>query len=219
MSEQQGNNNEKKVIAFPDFCESTAERMTRGTLTKEQLQQASEIFAKLFDNFMLEHKAHVSLFEGKRLAGIWDTTILGGQLIVDGQLYSLCLEDKNREDIRQLESKLRKFRDSEIMVQRLVLETLDVTGRSQQNRSYRLGLDNVIRRYDIDNSRTEHIVTDENDPVAATEALMLFGEMVNNNSIQNYRLEEDTGLNNQPVLPEELNSLTEFLDKGVFTAS
>ena len=219
MSEQQGNNNEKKVIAFPDFCESTAGRMTRGTLTREQLQQASEIFAKLFDNLMLEHKAHVSLFEGKRLAGIWDTAILGGQLIVDGQLYSLCLEDKNREDIRQLESKLRKFRDSEIMVQRLVLETLDVTGRSQQNRSYRLGLDSVIRRYDIDNSRTERIVTDESDPVAATEALMLFGEMVNNNSIQNYRLEEDMGLNNQPVLPEELNSLTEFLDKGVFTAS
>ena len=219
MSEQQGNTNEESVIALPDFCEFPAERLARGALTEEQLQQASEIFVNILDGLLLEHMEHVHHFEGNHLFGVRYSAKLSGQLTIDGQRYSLFLKDSDPESIRKSKS-APELRDSERIIRSLTLKTIDETGRSPQSGSYRLSLDGVIRRYDVDNSKIISRATADtgyrgisSSIIAEAKAIV---DNIRNGAIPNNRLEEDMGLNNQPVSPKELNGLAEFLNKSVF---
>ena len=244
VSEWQDNTNEKQVSTLPSFCESETERITRGPLAEKRLQQASVVFTEIFDNFMLEHMEYVYLCANKRLNDARDSANLIGQLLVDGQRYCLSLGDRNRRDIRQPGSESTKRRDSEGIARDLDLQTMNDNVKGQQYWSYRLGLDGVIRRYDIfkDKNYPGHIDLEyEKKFLIATAKVstedLLYIEMecksnphlavikarvmdqIINIDTPNKRLEEDMGLNNQPVSPEELHGLAEFLNRGVFTAS
>jgi hypothetical protein len=140
---------------------------------------------------------------------------------VDDQQYTLSLEDISPRGPRSVHNEV-SFRDSETHARVIDLQRIE-KGCGREYWSYRLGSDGVVRRWDGGDMFAKGQKERE---LGIEEPLMLdqhptreemIGALVverNNlieNVIPNGRLEEDMGFNNQPVSPEELEGLRDFL--------
>lgn len=203
---------------YPSFYEPTE---GRPPVVSEQLTQTSQTFNGLFDDLMLQGMDQVKQFESIKGR---PTANLLRHIEVDGQTYSLALEDKSQRG-PDSETHGISFRDSERTTRQISLQRKDgVYGREYW--SYRLGADGTVRRWDggdvIAKKRKERELGIEGPKMlSGDETLEEMGRVVLANiqslaadAIPNGRLEEDMGLNNQPVTPDEIRGLQDFLAKA-----
>lgn len=193
---------------YPSFYESTE---GRPQLNDEQIAESSKSFNDLFDNLMLKHMDKV-----KRIEYFKDRpeAKLFMQITVDGQIYSLSLEDKtlgqHNNDIN--------WRDEELSSRCLNLQRIDGQyGREYW--SYRLGADGIVRRWDGGDMKEKglgldrDLSSDKSIDELVKETEKRIADI--NNEIANARLEVDMGINNQPVSPDEIRGLIDFISVGI----
>lgn len=203
---------------YPDFYQPTE---AHKPLEVEQFETSRRTFDDLFDDVMLRNMEDVNQYE--IISGASTATLLK-HIEVDGQKYTLSLEDRAMSAERDLDSS-GSWRDSEKITRQIDLQRIDgVYGREYW--SYRLGADGIVRRWDggdmwgkrkkerklgIEESRFSN--SNETPEEIAALALANMQDLIED-GIPNARLEEDMGLNNQPVSPEELEGLRSFLDNA-----
>lgn len=204
---------------YPSFHEPTE---GRPPVVSEQLVQTTQAFNGLFDALMLQGMDQVEQFES--IEGSPTANLLR-RIEVDGQTYSLALEDKGPKDPNN-DSHGITFRDSEVTTRLICLRRMDeVYGREYW--SYRLGADGIVRRWDGGNPASKKCKDRElgierlkmrsgDETFEEVERVVLSNIMQSliADAIPNGRLEEDMGLNNQPVTPDEIRGLRDFLAKA-----
>jgi hypothetical protein len=181
-------------------------------LSKEQLVETSQAFSELFEDLMLEGMVDVKRFEtikGRPTADLFR------RIDVDGQEYTLSLEDSSTNDPKSNDSGI-SFRDSEIITRSISLQRID-DRYGREYWSYRLGADGIVRRWDKGDVIAKKR---ENKDLDAEETGDIYADAARNllrltkYTIPNSRLEEDMGLNNQPVIPDEIQGLQVFLARA-----
>jgi len=180
--------NGKEFSRYPQFYQAN----TFTELSQEQLNESSLAFNDLISDLLLENMADVKQFNA-----IQDSTNanLLKKIVVDGIEYTVAIKDyikSNSED----NSLGIKFRNSEIINREISVQRID-DGYGREFWSYRLGPDGVVRRWDGGN------ITDKLKREKELDSVI--------KSIPNSRLEEDMGQNNQPVSPDEIKGLREFI--------
>jgi len=207
-----------EVNHYPNFYEPTE---GRPPVEAEQIIEAAKKFNELFDDLMLQGMAEVRVFDSIKGR---PTANLLKQILVDGQTYTLSLEDKGLSD-SDSETHGISFRDSERITRDISLQRTD-KGYGREYWSYRLGDDGTVRRWDVGDvtakRRKERKLGIERPELLSSDVsldkivkLAHSGiESLINDSIPNSRLEEDFGINNQPVTPDEIRGLQEFLAKA-----
>ncbi len=173
--------------------------------TPEDAPEVAKRFNSLFDDLMLAHMSDVKQFEnipGRPTASL----IL--DLHISGERYTVGLREAGRSA-----TEASDFRPSELYTRAISLQRID-EGKGREHWSYRLGSDGVIRRFDIaDSSQKVHTIDsvprDASDrKVEATQSAI---DEVINTTIPNNRLEEDMGINNQPVSNDDIDGLIGFI--------
>lgn len=202
---------------YPDFYRPVEEHQV---LDAEELAKASKSFNTLFDDLMLQGMDKVQQFEfikGRPTAN------LSRRIDVDGQTFSLSLEEvslgKPNNDTFGI-----SFRDSERHTRLINLQRIDESyGREYW--SYRLGADGIVRRWDGGDVTDKKIKERElgiEQPKMLGEGstpqdlgkAALTGIKNITEGLPNARLEEDMGLNNQPVSPDEIDGLKAFISRA-----
>ena len=202
---------------YPDFYRPVEERQD---LDAEALAKASESFRELFNDLMLQDMDEVRQFESTPGR---PTARLSKHIVVDGQTFSLNLVDKHTdENSDDIDS---RFRSSEKISQEISMQRID-KGYGREHWSYRLGADGVVRRYDLGDitgkkkerelgieqpkmlGLGEDLTRKEVQDMALSGIARIVEELPNN------RLEEDMGLNNQPVSSDEIDGLKGFISKA-----
>lgn len=203
---------------YPNFYEPTEGRPPVDT---ERLAETAQTFNGLFDDLMLQGMGEVKQFESIKGQ---PTANLLRRIEVDGQTYTLSLEDRSPRD-PDSETHGISFRDSETITRQINLQRID-EGYGREYWSYRLGADGTVRRWDGGDAtakrRKERELGIEGPKMlSGDETLEEMGRVVLANiqrlttdSIPNGRLEEDMGLNNQPVTPDEVRGLQDFLARA-----
>ncbi len=152
------------------------------------------------------------------------TAMLSKRIVVDGQAFSLNLVDNHADEISDdIDS---RFRSSEKISREISMQRFD-KGYGREHWSYRLGADGVVRRYDLGDITGKNIKERE---LGIEQPKMLgLGEDLTREEVQdmalsgiariveelpNNRLEEDMGLNNQPVSSDEIDGLKGFISKA-----
>jgi hypothetical protein len=194
---------------YPEF-HKPAEGQT--PLSTEQLIETSQAFSELFDDLMLQNMVDVERFESAKGHPIAD---LFKRIDVNGQEYTLSLEDSSTNDPKSNDSGI-SFRDSEIITRSISLQRIDdMHGREFW--SYRLGADGIVRRWDkgdfiAKKRENQYLGAEETGDIEldVTRSFLHLAKF----AIPNSRLEEDMGLNNQPVIPDEIQGLQVFLAKA-----
>ena len=181
-------------------------------LSKEQLVETSQEFSELFDDLMLQGMVDVKRYESTKGH---PTANLFRRIDVDGQEYTLSLRDKSTNDPRSNDSGI-SLRDSEIIVRAISLQRID-DRHGREYWSYRLGADGIVRRLDkgdiiAKKRENKDLDAEETGDIAKDAARSLL--RLTEDTIPNSRLEEDMGLNNQPVTPDEIQGLQVFLDSA-----
>ena len=207
-----------EVNHYPNFYEPTE---GRPPVEAEQIIEAAKKFNELFDDLMLQGMAEVIVFDpikGRPTANLLK------QILVDGQTYTLSLEDKGLSD-SDSETHGISFRDSERITRGISLQRTD-KGYGREYWNYRLGADGTVRRWDVGDVTAKRRKEQElgierpellSSDVSLDEIVKLAHSRIEsliNDSIPNRRLEEDFGINNQPVTPDEIRGLQEFLAKA-----
>lgn len=207
-----------EVNHYPNFYEPTE---GRPPVEAEQIIEAAKKFNELFDDLMLQGMAEVRVFDpikGRPTANLLK------QILVDGQTYTLSLEDNGLSD-SDSETHGISFRDSERITRGISLQRTD-KGYGREYWRYRLGADGTVRRWDVGDVTAKRRKEQElgikrpellSSDVSLDEIVKLAHsgiESLINDSIPNNRLEEDFGINNQPVTPDEIRGLQEFLAKA-----
>lgn len=199
---------------YPDFYQHP-EEMNR--LTAEQLEESRQLFDSLFDDIMLRHMGDVQIFGANTNS---QHASLLKKISIDGQTYTLSLNDKG---LRGPESSNYRFRDSEELQRRINLQRSDEQGYGREHWSYRLCNDGIVRKMDFGDIWGKKLkdkelgiedpldLSDNNTPEELAQAIVQSTKNIKE-SLLNFRLEEDIGLNNQPVSPEEIAGLREFID-------
>ena len=211
LSSPEANNDSR----YPAFYQTSDERITLGA---EQLEAGSQAYNGLFDDLMLQGMDDVKRFESIKDR---PTASLLRHIEVDGQKYTLALRDKGTSDPNDNTHGI-SFRDSETTTREINLQRVD-DERGREYWSYRLGADGVVRRWDGGDITAKRQKDSELDlegpeklPVGVTiEEAARTGIKSITEGIPNSRLEEDMGLNNQPVSPVEIQGLQAFLSKAV----
>ena len=210
---------------YPDFYRPVEERQD---LDAEALAKASESFRELFNDLMLQDMDEVRQFESTPGR---PTARLSKHIVVGGQTFSLNLVDKHTdENSDDIDS---RFRSSEKISREISMQRID-KGYGREHWSYRLGADGVVRRYDLGDITGKNIKERE---LGIEQPKMLgLGEDLTREEVQdmalsgidmtlsgiarivealpNNRLEEDMGLNNQPVSSDEIDGLKGFISKA-----
>lgn len=189
-------------------------------LEPEQLEASRRIFNDLFDDVMLPNMGDVKRLQlGKGQFYV----SLRKRIEVDDWEYSLTLDDRGSREPESSTGIVLK--DNEITTRDITIQRI---GRDDAHErelwSYRLGLDGIVRRWDggdvwgkrqkerelgiEDSKMLSGGKTKEEISEIAIESL----QTVIENSLPNSRLAEDMGLNKQPVTPEELEGLRDFLN-------
>ena len=212
---------------YPDFYKPIE---GQSNLSKEELVQTNQAFNELFNDLMLKDIEIVRRFDGindHNIASLVKT------IIIDGQKYTLSLQD-NGQRISENETDSITFRDSEITARDISLQRLDEETYGREYWSYRLGADGIIRRFDVGDitakkrndkkfgieelEKMSKIMSTEDGPLKdhAKRALSMVHAALQNmyNEMSNSRLEEDMGLNNQPVTLAEIQGLRDFLNSA-----
>ncbi|MFZ1324295.1 MAG: hypothetical protein WAQ57_04025 [Candidatus Saccharimonadales bacterium] len=203
---------------YPNFYEPAE---GRSPIDPEQLAEAAQIFNSLFDDLMLQGMPEVKQFE--TIKGRPTASLLW-KIEVDGQAYTLALED---ESPREPDSNILGivFRDSERITRQISLQRIDgIYGR--EHWAYRYGADGVVRRWDggdvtAKRRKDRALGIEEPKMPSSGKTIKEIGQVVLANmhrltadTIPNSRLEEDMGLNNQPVTPNEMWGLHGFLARA-----
>lgn len=207
---------------YPDFYQPAEERQT---LEDAQLQVSAREFGTLFDDLMLQNMdavEHYEAIEGRPRADLLK------HIEVDGQQYSLAVHDKGKREEGSSTSGVA-FRASEIIEREISLQRMAANGYGRESWSYRQGADGVVRRWDGGDITAEQQkerelgIEDEEILHDGDESLEEIGRAALKNiqnltedGIPNRRLEEDMGLNNQPVDPEEIQGLSDFLKRATY---
>lgn len=189
-------------------------------LEEEQLAETSQAFNGLFDDLMLQGMDSVEVYED-----IKDMPVasLIRKIEVDGQQYTLALNETSPRDSNS-ETNDITFRDSETITRDISLQRIS-EGYGREYWSYRLGADGTVRRWDGGDFTAKRR---KNQELGIEEPLMQSGgktreeikklahAAVENllDQLPNDRLEEDMGLNNQPVAADEIYGLQEFLTRA-----
>lgn len=201
--------------SYPDFYQPIEGRKP---LVAEQLKVGKHIYNDLFDDIILQNMKLVS--RSKDLKGRPEAR-MHKSIKVDEQVYYLSLKDRNTNE-QETAIAGDNWRDSETIVRSLDIQRIDgVYGREYW--SYRLGSDGVVRRWDggdmwgkkqevreMGIDRPKMLKGGENLEEISKVASANLADLIEN-GLPNARLEEDMGLNNQPVSPEELEGLKAFL--------
>lgn len=210
MSEQ---NNYPSFYQHPDEMEP---------LRPEHIHESRQMFDRLFDDYMIRNMEHVNIIgvnQGRNSAR------LHCFIEVNDVNYSLELRDAPKRQ-RSDDERAIIFRNSEKHLRLINIQRLDEQGLCREHWSYRLGADEVVRRWDFgdvwakEQQRKELGIDEENliDENEAPEKLLRLIidslERYIEKDLPNLRLEEDMGLNNQPVAPEEMAGLTEFINEA-----
>lgn len=208
----------------PSFYEPTDGRQP---VDNEPATKTAQTFNELFSDLMLQDMSEVTLFSS--IEGHPNASLLR-HIIVAGQTYILALEDCGQKDPSSAENDT-PYRDSERTTRQINLQRYD-GGLGREHWSYRLGVDGIVRRWDggdlAAKSHEERELGIEGPIIASNETAEEMGKIVltaiqaiqdlptNPNSnftnpIENNRLEEDMGLNNQPITLAEIRGLQDFL--------
>lgn len=180
--------------------------------TKEQ-EETNRLFNELFDEYMLRHINGIQRhrddlgFEAK----------LTLKLRIEHQKYDATFEENENADI---ENPL-EFRDSDIFTRSIGVQR-EVGQHGRETWEYRLGKDGVVRKYDLGDQQDRNILDtiDQNhidEARISQEAFLREVKYVTEtipNTLSNMHLEEDMGVNNQPVSLAEIQGLKEFLDSA-----
>lgn len=208
---------------YPNFYEPTEGRTPVGT---EQLIETTQSFNGLFDDLMLQSMDKVKQFES--LKGRPTANLLR-RIEEDGQTYTLGLVDKSP---REPDSNTQgiTFRDSESITREISLQRID-EGYGREYWSYRLGADGTVRRWDggdvtAKSRKNRELGIEEprrlsgDETIEDVERFMLDSiRSITTDYIPSSRLEEDLGLNNQPVTPDEIRGLQDFLARATDISS
>ncbi len=202
---------------YPKFYQPSE---TGYTLSPEESRQGYRIFNDTFDNYMLRYMSDVKQFHSIKDR---PTANLLQRIVVDGQSYTLNLKDASQNETKS--SLDEGFRASEITLRDISIQRTE-GGRGREYLSYRLGPDNVVRRWDggdVTAKREKERELGIEKPIRSygkqtneeLGKLMLSGlEDLIKYNIPNSRLEEDFGLNKQPVPNKELLGLREFMERA-----
>jgi hypothetical protein len=207
---------------YPSFYEPTEGRPPVG---KEQFADASQAFNRLFDDIMLSHMDQVKQFEPIKGR---PTAYLLRYIEVDRQKYTLALKDASLGDLASDTSGI-EFRDSERIARSISLQRIEQSyGRELWD--YRLCADGIIRRWDggditAKRRKDRELGIERPKMLSGNESFEEIGRVVLTSmhrlvtdTIPNRRLEEDMGLNNQPVTPSEIRGLQDFLARAIETS-
>lgn len=149
---------------------------------------------------------------------------LSRRIDVDGQTYSFYLEDRSPRELGS-NSLGVSFRDSEIITREISLQRIQ-DGFGREYWSYRLCADGVVRRWDggdfTEKRQKERELGIEGPKMSSgNETVEEMGRIILSNlngivndGIPNSRLEEDMGINNQPVTIDEIQGLQGFLARA-----
>lgn len=207
-----------ETTQYPNFYEPTE---GRPPVDQEQLAETSRAFNGLFDDLMLQGMSEVKQFESIKGQ---PTANLLRRIGVDGQTYTLALEDKGQRNPSH-ETHGITFRDSERTTRQISLQRID-EGYGREYWSYRLGADGIVRRWDMGDAtakrrKDQELGIEGPKTLSGDETFEEMGRVVLANiqslttdAIPNGRLEEDMGLNNQPVRPDEIRGLQDFLARA-----
>lgn len=203
---------------YPNFYEPTE---GRPAVEAEQLVETAQTFNGLFDDLMLQDMDEVTQFESIKGR---PTANLFRRIEIDGQTYSLSLEDRSPRD-PDSENQGTSFRDSETNNRLINLQRID-EGYGREYWSYRLGADGIVRRWDggdftAKKRKNRELGIEEPRMLSGDETIEEMGHVILASiqsliadAIPNSRLEEDMGLNNQPVRPDEIRGLQDFLARA-----
>ncbi len=206
---------------YPNFYQPAEGRPTP---KEEQLLETAQTFNGLFDDLILQHMEAVKQFEsikGKPTANLLK------HIEVDGQSYTLALRDNASHDEGMPVAEVT-FRPSEIIKRDISLQRIE-GGYGREHWSYRLGADGAVRRWDggdatAKRQKERELGIEGAEMLSGGETLEEIGRValknmqnLTENSIPNGRLEEDMGLNNQPVALEELVGLSDFLKQANYS--
>lgn len=192
------------------------------TLNAEELVTSGRIFSDFFDEVMLRYIDEVKIYESNPDK---PTANLFMRIIVDGQEYSFSLEDRGACTHEKSDSRVT-FTDSERFTRLIDLQKIEGCYK-REFWSYRLGADGIVRRWDggdkwAKSQRERKFgitkdfddIDDDSTPEEILEYLNARSQDLIENVIPNTRLEENMGLNNQPVPPEELDGLKSFISRA-----
>lgn len=203
---------------YPAFYQTSDECIS---LSIEQLEASSQAYNILFDDLMLKNMDKVERFETIKGS---PTAILIRNIEVDGQKYTLSVEDEGSKNPNSNTHGII-FRDSEIITRYISLQRID-DGYGREYWSYRLSTGGIVRRWDggdlTAKRQKERELGIENPKMLSQGATIeeirkvaLTGIKSIIEGIPNSRLEEDMGLNNQPVSPDEIIGLQNFLSRAI----
>jgi len=207
-----------KKGGYPDFYILSGEQRA---LDQEQLAEANESFNVLFDDRMLRGMKDIRRFES--IKGRPKAT-LSMRARINDQTYSVSFGDKGVRSSEMVSHGI-EFRDSETFTRDISLQRIDEEGYGREYWSYRLGADGTVRRWDggdvIEKKRKEREAGIEEPRMLEVGSTLedigkaaLIGIKGITERLPNSRLEEDMGLNNQPVAQDEIDGLQAFLSEA-----
>ena len=132
--------NPRPETYYPSFYESVATLLDQAPLTLAECQRTTLVFQTLFDDFMLRHLSYCRQYD-ERVVPLREA-LLVGTISLDRQLYDVLLQDRASSEVSQLKGDTAHYGIvRELCLQRVFGEA------GLEYWSYRLGLDNVVRRY------------------------------------------------------------------------
>ncbi len=179
----------------------------------EDAPEIAKRFNSLFEDLMLAHVSDVKHFENIPEA---PTASLMLGLRISGERYDLSLRDNaDRGDLATT-----YLRPSELSARVISLQRMDGEGNGREYWSYRLGGDGIIRRVDVDVDVDVDVTLRKDqargsmnrgaDTPTADEIQSKIDELTDV-TLPNIRLEEDMGINNQPVSNDDIDGLIGFI--------
>lgn len=193
-------------LDYPDFYQPFEGRPAPEA--KEQAQ-AADLFNEVFDDNMLRYMGTVKRHD---ILNLGPVAVLQQPVAAEGQTFDLTFRDQTMVENQALPQP----RTSELYLRSIALKRLehqDGKPHVHEHLVYRLGKDGVVRRinaYGIPNL-AEHALKQIREHGRGNARAL---RVLENNLLPDSRLEEDMGLNNQPVGPEEMQGLKEFLDSA-----
>ena len=198
---------------FPDFHQDLTrepDEETRPEINDEEKAESVRLFNQAFDHCLSRYQQgvrHEMTEDGRQIDQLMQKIQTGGQA------YVLTVVELGPRPFGGLaDTDTRPSED----FSRLINLQLIVDNRPGDLSSYRLSGDGVVRRYDVD-AEANHLLQRmaKSDIQSATSDDEARQRLIDSqeNYVENVRFEEDMGVNNQPVRPEEVDGLGKFLEQ------
>ena len=199
---------------FPDFHQDLTRdpgQEARPKISDEERAESARLFNRAFDNWLSRHQQDINrgtAEDGRQVSQLTQ------KIELEGKAYALTVIELGPhpagnppgQDIRPGED-----------INRLINLQLAIGGRFGDLSSYRLCTDGVVRRYDVDAEANQTLQEMANRDIQSAGGHDQARQRLidsQTNYRENVRFEEDMGVNNQPVWPEEIAGLAKFLDQA-----